>query len=231
MEEWHDMEVYNPTARHLQRLIGQALAGVAQFDSLLDVGCGAGINLKAIRAQFPRAKLFGTDLSPNIAHLARQFVGEDSNVAFDVLDIAKDRLPRQFDVVLCNQVLEHVEDDRAAVQNLAAMCERHMVITVPAGRYNSTSRIVGHYRHYSRDSLVRLVRHTDFRITSVRAWGFPIHSVYKAVLGALPASMQKRVGFGKYGTGKRLLSNAIYLAYFANQIDAGANLVLVAERP
>jgi SAM-dependent methyltransferase len=229
--EWRDMEVFNPTARHLQRLINRELAGIGGFGSLLDVGCGIGLNILSIRRKFASAKLSGTDLSPTILDMARRYVGPDPTISFAVLDIANEVLPAQFDVVLCNQVLEHVADDRAAIANLAAMCGRHLLITVPGGRFNSTSRLVGHHRHYSRANLVELVSETGFDILETREWGFPFHSIYKMALGMLPESVQRRVGFGDYGAGKRLLTSLIYLLYFGNVSNRGENIILLARRP
>lgn len=229
LNQWRDMEAFNPTARHLQRLIHNELAALDGFDSVLDVGCGMGLNLAAIHRAFPDVALAGTDLSPEILGLAREHLGAGTNPELDVLDLSQRALPRQYDVVLCNQVLEHIDDDRTAMAHLVEMCRGTLIITVPGGKFNSTSRVVGHYRHYRRQDLVRLARDAGVEVQSVREWGFPFHSLYKLVLGALPEDAQKSVGFGKYGLGKRLLTHMIYLLYFANVVDYGANVVLVGK--
>jgi SAM-dependent methyltransferase len=43
-----------------------------EFDSLLDVGCGSGDFLKAMRGAFPEAKFTGIDLSPEMVRRARE---------------------------------------------------------------------------------------------------------------------------------------------------------------
>lgn len=231
LRQWRDMITYNPTTRQLERQIHHALLDSGGFQTLLDVGCGNGMNIAAVRRDFPDATLVGADLSPEILALARQNVGPDPGIEFEVLDLAGDPLSRSFDVVLCNQVLEHIEDDRLAMQNLAAMCKGTMIIAVPGGRYNSTSRILGHHRHYSRDALVRLAEDAGIEVISARNWGFPFHSLYKSVLGMLPVEMQRGVGFGEYGLGKKLLARFIYLLHFGNVFNAGANVILVGRQP
>lgn len=229
--EWRDMEIFNPTARHLQRFIRKALARIGAFESLLDVGCGIGTNIQNIRRYQPTVPMVGTDISPEVIRMARHYVGPDANTSFDVLDVTTGALDRTFDVVLCNQVLEHIEDDSVAIRNIAAMCRRYLIITVPGGKFNSTSKLVGHHRHYSKQQLVRLVQGAGMDIVSAEEWGFPFHSLYKIVLGALPPESQKKMGFGAYGFFKKALSHAIYLLYFANVLNAGANVLLVARRP
>lgn len=229
LNQWRDMEAFNPTARHLQRLIHNELSALDAFASVLDVGCGMGLNLAAIHRAFPDVALAGTDLSGEILDLARDHLGDAANPELEVLDLSERALPRQYDVVLCNQVLEHIEDDRTAMRHLVEMCRGTLIITVPGGKFNSTSRVVGHFRHYKRHDLERLARDAGVEVLSVREWGFPFHSLYKLTLGALSEDAQRSVGFGRYGLGKRLLTHLIYLLYFANVVDYGANVVLVGK--
>jgi 2-polyprenyl-3-methyl-5-hydroxy-6-metoxy-1,4-benzoquinol methylase len=46
--DWYDMERFNPTARHLQRIILRMVTACQPISSLLDVGCGIGFNLKKL---------------------------------------------------------------------------------------------------------------------------------------------------------------------------------------
>jgi len=231
INEWQDMERLNPTSRHFQNLINNLIVRHEPVRTLLDVGCGMGMNVAALRRALPGAHVTGADLSDEILQIARDYVGPDDKVDFEVLDIANGSLPRTFDLVLCNQVLEHVEDDRAALRNLVALSERWVLITVPGGYVNSTSRLNGHHRHYSRRMLLDLTRGLDLRIHYVRNWGFPFHSLYKFALGSLPLAMQKKVGLGKYGLGKKILAETLFLMFYGNVLPWGENVILLAEKP
>jgi trans-aconitate methyltransferase len=230
LNQWRDMELHNPTARHLQHMISRIVRDAMPIETLLDVGCGCGANIKPLQNEFPSLKFAATDLSDRITDLARQYIGPSPDVEYHALDVSKERLDKSFDLVLCNQVLEHIEDDRAAIANLAAMSKRWVLITVPAGAYNSTSRIVGHVRHYSRGELVEKVEAAGLKVRKVSNWGFPFHSIYKKLLGSLPEEAQRKAGFGTYGLSKRLLATALYIMFYGNIFDYGANVILLAEK-
>ncbi len=93
--------------------------------SLLDVGCGAGLltNALAVRAfkvgELPFARIEGVDLSEDALQVARQF-DPSGRVRYLVADAF--RLPYadgEFDVVCAMDFLEHVEDPRAAIHEIA----------------------------------------------------------------------------------------------------------------
>jgi hypothetical protein len=131
--------------------------------------------------------------------------------------------------VLCNQVLEHIEDDISALINLKKMSSKYVLITVPSGKFNSTSKLVGHYRHYSIDELMRKVKIAGLDVVNIYSWGFPFHSLYKYLLGLLSIEMQKKIGMGSYGAKKIFFSKLIYLLFKCNIFKYGSNIILLAK--
>jgi SAM-dependent methyltransferase len=77
----------------------------------------------------------------------------------------------EFDLVVCNHVLEHVPDDRAAVAELARVTRGVAVVSVPGDWTRERTvafdddRFNGHHRDYGRD-MVELLR-TAFRTVDV----------------------------------------------------------------
>lgn len=230
LNSWQDMERYNPTARHLQRMIVELVGRCRSVSSLVDVGCGMGVNIRSLVEAFPSLQITGTDLSPKILAVAKRFLGTSPQIQYATLDLGKQALDHQFDVVLCNQVLEHIEEDVNAIRNLDRMCGRYLLITVPGGKYNSTSRLVGHFRHYAKQELLGKVLPLGYRVVHVREWGFPAHSLYKLLLGSLSANTQRVAGLGKYGLWKKMVSGGLYWSFYANVFDRGANVILLAEK-
>ena len=230
LNDWQDMERLNPTARHLQRMIIDLVRSCGPLSSLADIGCGMGVNTKSLAEAFPNLEITGTDLSPNILKIAERYVGATPRIHYAPLDLGHAALDQRFDLVLCNQVLEHIEDDVAAIGNLDRMCGKYLLITVPGGRYNSTSKLNGHFRHYSRQEVLDKVAPFGYRILHIREWGFPLHSLYKTALGMLSMEAQKQVGLGKYGPMKRFISSMLYYGFYANSFDKGENVILLAEK-
>jgi SAM-dependent methyltransferase len=73
-----------------------------------------------------------------------------------------------FDSCVCLNVLEHIEDDEAAIWAMASALERGgvIVLIVPAfaALYGPIDRNLGHYRRYSRASLRRVAERAGLRV-------------------------------------------------------------------
>jgi SAM-dependent methyltransferase len=74
-----------------------------------------------------------------------------------------------YDLVVCNQVLEHVPDDGAAIRELSRVLSPRglAIVTVPCDWQHARTepfrcvRPGGHYRHYGRDLVERLAQHFE----------------------------------------------------------------------
>jgi len=88
-------------------------------------------------------------------------------------------LPPQatFDLVCAFEVLEHCEDDAAALEEWSAFIRPGgwLSVSVPAGpdRFGPTDEKAGHYRRYAREGLERLLGAVGFREAKILAYGFP----------------------------------------------------------
>ncbi len=101
-----------------------------------------------------------------IEYFTTDFILED--VDFRNEDIQKLSFSDQsFDIIFCNHVIEHVEDDDAAISEMARVLRGGgiAVITIP-GDWNQKEtyyfpdlRHNGHYRHYGLDIVEKLEKH------------------------------------------------------------------------
>jgi len=82
--------------------------------SLLDLGCGSGGFLGAIKS--PSWKLYGVEMSENAAKLARQRCGAEVYIG-DVLDAPFP--PNSFDAITCFNVFEHMYEPREVLCKVA----------------------------------------------------------------------------------------------------------------
>lgn len=97
-------------------------ANVAPMPSILDVGCGTGINLlEAARVLGPCRRLAGVDLSPGMLAVARRKAAAAGLAAtFTVGDAEALELPDgSFDLVICNSAYHWFPDRARAIAELS----------------------------------------------------------------------------------------------------------------
>jgi 2-polyprenyl-3-methyl-5-hydroxy-6-metoxy-1,4-benzoquinol methylase len=219
---------FNPGARHRRRLVLRALDRV-RFASLLDVGCGNGELLRLIDSRFPGRALFGVDLSSEaISHNGLRF----PSLRFASRNLETDQLPGIHDVVVCCEVLEHLEEFDAAVAKLAAAVAPGgaLVVTVPTGHVHETERFFGHVRHPTVAQLVDASRAAGLVVDEVVNWGFPIYALTKWVTNLRPdAALRTFAGSRPYGFALRSVSHALYAANFLNVPSSARGVQLVAR--
>ena len=84
----------------------------------------------------------------------------------------------RFDLVCAFEVLEHIEDDEAALREWRRLAQPSgmLLLTVPAGRrrFGPADVHVGHHRRYEKDDLRRLLEGAGFRIIRLECFGFPL---------------------------------------------------------
>ena len=123
--EWHDSEARQAWT---QSIVNMAKANGCE--TILDVGCGRGDDLKAFtEAGYEKTKLYAVEPNNQLAEaLARDgfAVADDTNEAVRTLqfEIGEDAT---FDMVLCVDVLEHLANPQEMVDRLTAI--------VPVGKW------------------------------------------------------------------------------------------------
>jgi ubiquinone/menaquinone biosynthesis C-methylase UbiE len=160
------------------------LGAVQPGDRVLDLGCGAGRFVAALRDA--GADPVGVELAEAALERARRNVpGADLRL------VAPDgSLPLghgEVDVVWCSEVLEHVPDTIALLTEVRRVLTRHgrLIVTVPDhGRVKRTLLALGHYdahydplgqhvRFYTRRSLTRALHATGFDDVALEPLGGP----------------------------------------------------------
>jgi len=122
----------NPVQRALighfhKRLCELVLA--RQPSEILEVGCGEGYVLHALREAGVQCPIHGIDFSETAIGQARARVPDATFAVEDARELAKSG--RRYDLVLMIEVLEHLEDAQAMVATLAKLSKRHVVVSVP----------------------------------------------------------------------------------------------------
>ena len=125
---------------------------------VLEVGSGTGAMTRHLTT---RERVVATDIDPQYVEFLGRMYADKPNVEVRTLDLAKigeDGLkPQSFDTIVCSNVLEHVEDDGAALRAMRDLCVPggHVILIIPAFRalYGAIDEAIGHYRRYTRPEI------------------------------------------------------------------------------
>ena len=178
---------------------------------ILDIGCGAGDNARAIRSSSEGHYVVGVTLSDAEAILARRYC--DDVIIANLEDGLPNLGEQQFDVVLCSHVLEHIcypdqlLDD---IWNILAN-EGILVIALPnllfykyrfrllVGQFEyKESGIMDytHFRWYTYKSAQQLIRQHCFEVVeSTTSSSIPLPVVRRCLPRSLVANLDRLGGF------------------------------------
>ena len=90
-----------------------------------------------------------------------------------------------FDAVVAGEVLEHIEDERAALSEVVRVLRPDgvLAVSVPAHPewFGASDRWAGHMRRYTRETLTQALEDAGLVVEAIRPWGFPMSSLYHRV--------------------------------------------------
>lgn len=162
-----------------------AVMQVAQYTSrpspvILDVGCSSGFLLHDLKSAFPAALVAGTDivLGP-LLNLSKSW----PEVPLLHFDLSHCPLPdNSIDVAILLNVLEHIQDDALAVQQVYRILKPGgiAIIEVPAGPelYDIYDELLMHYRRYKMRDLRQLFLDSKFEILHQSHLGFFLYPAF-----------------------------------------------------
>lgn len=140
--------------------------------ALLEVGSGVGVMSKYLLTRGDPVVL--SDHHPAYVSLLRERFAGEAHADYQLLDLTRSPLKVicPVDTIVCLNVLEHLEDDRAALRGLAALLNDggRLVLQVPnyPRLFGTLDRTYGHFRRYSRRSIAIRLADAGFRITWMR---------------------------------------------------------------
>ncbi len=145
----------------------------------LEVGCGQGGLAVRLASRFDYT---GYEPDGESFRVAQQRLAGRGKVVNDFLPAEPDEV---FDVVGAFEVLEHIEEDGAALEGWLRWLAPggRLMLSVPShqDRFGPADGAVGHYRRYERDDLQWILRSVGFDDVTVLSYGFPIGFVLEFV--------------------------------------------------
>ncbi|MCA1583931.1 MAG: methyltransferase domain-containing protein [Acidobacteria bacterium] len=143
---------------------------------ILEVGSGVGNQTRYFVDN--RERVVASDIEPHyvrelVARFAERGHVRIASFQFPLTPEARADLQREsLDTIVCLNVLEHIEDDRSALQDFASVLSPggRLVLLVPSLKalYGTLDVHLHHFRRYERAELDRVVREAGFEIEEIR---------------------------------------------------------------
>jgi 2-polyprenyl-3-methyl-5-hydroxy-6-metoxy-1,4-benzoquinol methylase len=148
--------------------------------NILEVGSGVGTYSKKIAKDYGGNEIILSDIDDEYVQKLNDIYSSDQNVKAIQLDLNKptdfEKIDKKIDSVIALNVLEHVEDDVAALENIYELLEPggKFIVLVPAHKFlfNCVDTSLGHFRRYTKKELLKKISGTKFRIRKVFYFNF-----------------------------------------------------------
>ena len=167
LKHWKKNQVWThyKWPKHQKRFLQIALRLTGE--TCLDVGCGFGHSTRILATHY-KAKWSGLEFNAHAAERARGLFPKIEFIYSAGYDFKAACGDREFDSVVCSEVIEHIEDDRSFLAALMDITRKKLILTTP----NRPVDDPGHLRLYTGNSLERLFEGYDYTVKSFGGYYF-----------------------------------------------------------
>lgn len=159
---------------------------------MLEIGCGKGGFAARLAQRFKGYVAIEPD--PTSFAIAKPYVEPHGTIINCTLEAMPD--DRVFDTVCAFEVLEHLEDDRAALESWIARINKGgtLIISVPAHAHGmgEWDELVGHYRRYDADKIIALLEDLGLIQCHAEIFGFPAGPILEKARNLIARHRLKR---------------------------------------
>lgn len=177
----------NPIVRRLMKGFFKSLEEMmdeirspASLQHILEAGCGEGHVTAFLNEKFGSgSSIDAFDISEKVIEEAKR---QNENITFRVGDIyhISPCFPGKYDLLVCSEVLEHLEEPERALKELLRVCRGYLILSVPRepiwrllnmmrGKYvGDFGNTPGHIQHWSAAKFKRFVRENGGNIIKVK---------------------------------------------------------------
>ena len=174
--KYHELEEGNWWFKGRRDIIMKLMKklNISSSQKILEIGCSGGAMIKRLdKAGFK--DIVGIDISRDAINLCKK--KGIKNVL--VMDAKKTNFSDgQFDAIISSDILEHIEDDWAALKNWNRILKNNgkLVLFVPAFKslWSEHDAINHHHRRYSKKELTTKLRKSGFYLERCSYWNFSL---------------------------------------------------------
>lgn len=152
------------------------------LSNILEAGCGEGEVTNFVsnfyRKRNQKLKIDAFDVSNKIIEEASKKYSSDS-ITFRVGDIYNINYEKKYDLVICSEVLEHLEEPDKALKELCEATTKYIMVSVPReplwrilnmcrGKYiHELGNTPGHIQHWSKKKFLTYLKNNGLKIVRV----------------------------------------------------------------
>jgi SAM-dependent methyltransferase len=196
---------------------------------IIEFGCGAG----ALLTELAQRGFVGIGVEHSASALRLSEAMTHAVPAVRIVSQVTDVPAESQDYLAAFEVLEHIEDDRRALQDWTRFLRRggEVILSVPAHpeRWNAADVWAGHFRRYTRQGLGDLAVGAGLQVDHILCYGFPVANLMERIAAPIYArqlSASKRAEIdkaertGESGSDRRLLTRLwpVYKVFPARNI-------------
>jgi len=95
---------------------------IKKSEKIIDLGCGYGNIIQAIKKRYPKKKIIGVDISPVRIKFLKEKYSKDKFLCRDVVNT---KLKKDFfDLIISTQVIEHLKDDKKFINEIGRIMKK-----------------------------------------------------------------------------------------------------------
>ena len=206
----------------------------APVNSILDVGCNTGVLVRALQERGHDA--YGTDLSSDAIEYGKAHGVANLQLADGVRQPFPDGM---FDCVLALDVIEHIDDDGAALKEMMRVLKPNglLIIKVPAYQFlwGVQDDVSQHKRRYTKKSLQALMSSVQLevlRCSYFNTFLFPPIALIRLIQRIIPPKRTSDFDLNNPTVNEILKRMFLFEAQLLNQTNFpfGVSLLLVSRK-
>lgn len=135
---------------------------------ILEVGCGIGNFTKELTKY---GKVWAIDINRKYLNQIKNIPDVEAGLG----DIEKGEYfftKKQFDTIICLNVLEHIQNDNKAIENLNRLLKKDgvLILLIPTHSflYGEIDKNIGHFRRYGKQEIVNKLKRVGFNVLKTR---------------------------------------------------------------
>jgi len=159
LKMWKEHKTWNRLTATVHQQRFRKIASCVKGKTFIDVGCAYGHSTHYL-SLYKGGLWAGMDFGEEAICEAREIFPEHDFYYSPDYNMIETTGGRQFDSVVCSEVIEHIKNDEAFVKELLRLAKSRAVLTTPSRPVASK----GHLRCYTKETLTRLFKGLNYTI-------------------------------------------------------------------